>query len=734
MKWRPRYIQNDTHTDHFRSAFLYKEGKFQFPDESYIISCDKEGNPLSRYGDDIWDLSTYSVKTVKLDFYAGFDLNVSKEKKRLIIEIANEMKMLMWLFMWEPFHNSGLSYSPGTLRNYLSALRGIASIAYGESRSLQSVHESPTAFHKIFLSLNQDNLTHTVARQLNTWGNTINFIVQHYKVEIPQLFEKNNLRRLQGNIPKQRRSHSEAKTPLIPTRLYAQLLSDSKRMVDDFLIIADRLLEMMARYYKEPSFWINPSYITLENGTLYTNWRTITFYRRWNDCFAEIPAPSSTELHWTTPEEAVKQYDLIEYFEKYSIYSDQTHGKNNYNWFRLTTLLSVIQTSARTMLFSYTGQRLHENTVLTVGCLSSMTIKGLGELPLVMGRTSKMTNNNYSEELLPWASSIEIIPAINAAEKIAKFAVSSIHKKSIDKLNENEIPLFIGLQSDKQNSVHFNFPIKGYLDSRAVKQNFLKVLNSDPATYIINEEDMQELCDFDVYRNWRNDRKIKKGDLWPFSSHQFRRATAVYSARSGIVSLPSLKFQFKHLHVAMTMLYRENALFAKNILAETPDPGTHAIISDFMTENNMIMAAGLKSHIMDSQLPLTGGAGYRLQQMKESSYPKYWDSEESLAKEINNGTIRWEQVPTGGCMKIGICKHKGIDDVLPCRTGCSDSVMGGEDGLGEETGHFLSVYKDEMISSLDFIDAKHPAAGFIQQEVDTIESLIKTQRDITHEK
>ncbi|MCH4563883.1 hypothetical protein MKP05_12185 [Halomonas sp. EGI 63088] len=733
MKWRSRFVQGGATVEMSPSTYVEEGGEIKFPDDTFVISRDKEGNPLSRYGDDIWDLTPYAVKTVKLDFYVVFDLKKHEKKNPLMHKIANEMKQLMWLFMWEPFHNSGLSYKPGTLRNYLGALRGVAEIAYGEHRSLQNIHESPIAFHKVFSSIEVAGSTRTVARQLNTWANTVSFISQRYNLELPQLFELKNLRRIHESIPKRSKGHSQTRTPLIPARLYAQLLSDSQKMVNDFLEVSDKLLEMMARYQEEPSFWIVPTHTILESGNPYTNWRTATFYRRWKDRFGSASAPASTEFKWTTPEEAVTEYGLTEYFEKHPISTAHAHGSNTYSWVGLSALLSAIQTGARTLIFAYTGQRLHENRVLTFGCLSSMTIKDLGEFPLIMGRTSKMTNNNYSEELLPWATSKEAIPAIKAAEKIAKFAVTSIHRRNIDELDDSAIPLFIGLVPDKQSSAHFNLPVSGYLESAEGRANFLKTANLDQSVYVTSEADMKELCDFDVYRNWRNDRKVKKGKVWPFSSHQFRRATAVYSARSGIVSLPSLKFQFKHLHIAMTMVYRENALFAKNILAETPDPGTHAIISDFMAEINMIMATGFKSHIVDSKDSLTGGAGARFQQMKASVYPKYWDSEEELAKAINNGTMRWEQVPTGGCMKIHTCKHKGIDDVLPCRSGCADSVMGGEDGLGVETGNFLKIYKDDIAVSLDFVDNKHPSARFIQQEIDAIEEQLCQQREVPNE-
>jgi len=53
------------------------------PDDEHIISM-REGHVLSRYGDDIWDLSPYGTNpSAKLDFTSIVLLSLKKEAKRL---------------------------------------------------------------------------------------------------------------------------------------------------------------------------------------------------------------------------------------------------------------------------------------------------------------------------------------------------------------------------------------------------------------------------------------------------------------------------------------------------------------------------------------------------------------------------------------------------------------------------------------------------------------------------
>jgi len=85
-------------------------------------------------------------------------------------------------------------------------------------------------------------------------------------------------------------------------------------------------------------------------------------------------------------------------------------------------------------------------------------------------------------------------------------------------------------------------------------------------TLSIREEDICELERFDGFRDWRNDPDVEIGKTWPLATHQCRRSLAVYSARSGLVSVGSMALQFKQLTETMASYYRKGNAFAENFL------------------------------------------------------------------------------------------------------------------------------------------------------------------------
>jgi hypothetical protein len=75
------------------------------------------------------------------------------------------------------------------------------------------------------------------------------------------------------------------------------------------------------------------------------------------------------------------------------------------------------------------------------------------------------------------------------------------------------------------------------------------------AEVIITKEDYKELIETDEEKDWASIDKFQIGQPWPLTTHQWRRSIAFYAANSGLVSMPSLRRQFKHLSLAMSRYY-----------------------------------------------------------------------------------------------------------------------------------------------------------------------------------
>src|SRR5690606_28431270 len=141
-----------------------------------------------------------------------------------------------------------------------------------------------------------------------------------------------------------------------------------------------------------------------------------------------------------------------------------------------------------------------------------------------------------------WISSPIVERGISAARTVGRIAAL---KNGWDDSSLDNYPLFPLLNFVRKDSCSYIYntaPLAGVVMADRQRQ-----LQSRLADTKITEADIVELERFDGFRDWRSDPDIQVGKYWPLTSHQCRRSLAVYSARSGMVSLGSLASQFKHL-------------------------------------------------------------------------------------------------------------------------------------------------------------------------------------------
>ena len=693
MNWLPRFIDAT-----FSDPLCPEGGSIQYPKPGHIISRDKEGRVASIYSDNIWDYKAYSRPSnpVRLNFES--QLPERNERNCVLIdEIISEMKLIIFYFIYEPSHSGGKRQKLVTLSKYFSTLRGLSVIAHNDNKTLSELHESNFSFAKILSSCMTNPNSFRKGVEVIQFARLSIYIKESFNIELPRFLTDKNIERLDRSLDKNRSNYQQhqgkdSRTPLIPTRIYANLIAQCSELVVDFLEVQERIGELYKSYYSNPFYWASPL-----NGS--------TIYQRWQRLYSQKKMGSLSEIkpYLVSPKQAIDSLELTGFFEKHPVKTKSTeHG-----WVAVERLLSATQDAARILIFVYTGMRHHECEILQPNCVGWIDIPSIGKLPLVMAHTSKMTNSNYSESKLPWATCEEVLPAIKAAE-----ALRSIRQP-------NSTYLFFGDSNDGS--------IRNMIDSKVQREILFKVLSeTNPEALRVTEEDIVELESFDAFRDWRNDKKLalKAGEYWHLTKHQFRRSTAVYSARSGKVSLPSLKFQFKHLSESMTMLYRENSSMAKNILRLADNQEGHLVISDYMNEIRLIEALEFDEQVVQAKSKLTGGGGSRLQQEKNIGTAQWLDGPEEIHKLMMDGTISYRRTGVGGCLSAKMCWNFNVDEVIPCVKGCKDAVLGGDD-----EGERLRRYKEGLKIELEYMDKDHPSAKLAQQEIEFIELKLISEDD-----
>lgn len=681
------------------------DGLAKTPPDSFVISRNLSGETLSIYSDNVWDLSPYSLmsKGTKYNFTSQFGKPEGKLSKTAHT-IIGEMKRIMFAVLYEPTHSGGQRNKPQTYRKILEVLRGLSIIALNENKTLAQLHESPLVGPKITASLYASKTAFRKAEALRDLIALIEYINEHFKTELPTLIPNEQLKKILSVRSQLRSSYvndpSAQRTPLIPSRIYSALITLSTEVVTDFNEHKEQLDGFMKRIKADPLFFATPS--MLKDNQRPGSTTNAKLQNAFNEYRKHYPSARRTDMPLLSQEDSVAEYGLTELFDKWTIGSNYKNYKYlKYTLKGLKYYLGYVLDAARFLIYCYSGMRKHEVDALKKNCLNSIHIPGLGELPILLSNTSKMTNSNYSESALPWATCSQVIPAVEACESIGKM------------MNSPSDFLF----------ARFDFPMKirTFINTDDHRQTILKYISRGSDELRVRESDIVELENFDAFRDWRNDPNLnlKVGEYFHISNHQFRRSTAIYAARSGKVSLPSLKFQFKHLSEVMTMLYRENASFAENILNIVKTGDSHDVIRDYRNELMLLEAQEFEAHVVKSTDKLFGGSGSRFEQEKYNN-PSWFNSIEEIEKRVKDGRISYRETAIGGCSSREMCDKFSLDEIIPCLAGCDDAILGGDDGLGLKRGAKLKKYKETLETELEYLEPEHPSAHLARKEITLI--------------
>ena len=183
---------------------------------------------------------------------------------------------------------------------------------------------------------------------------------------------------------------------------------------------------------------------------------------------------------------------------------------------------------------------------------------------------------------------------------------------------------------------------------------------------------MAELEAFDGFRNWREEKDCQIGQYWNICTHQFRRSLAVYGARSGVISLGALSVQYKHLTEAMTLYYRNNAVFAPNILVSDSQK---EFLQELEYQRLVHSYAQFEEGVINSSSKLFGGAGTYLQLQKDrEQLLKVFPDRDETIKRMKKGEIAYKPSLFGACTNPDSCEKISFTAITSCLS-CAHAVF-----------------------------------------------------------
>ncbi|MEK0214969.1 hypothetical protein [Acinetobacter junii] len=628
------------------NAYLYARGVAErfLPDEyrleknqlvvptTFILSRMPSGAVLSIYADHVWDFSPYLPNcNCKLGFNSW--LRNAGENDFLFCQIRAEMKKIIFALLYIKAGKSVLK----SIENRHTVLRHFAAIAYRNGCTLQQLFSDTAYIAKVqdaYVGVSYQTALHIKAFLTDCFS-----IQQQYPLLIPAFSTYKPIEHL-AKLAAQLRLQSGKvgpQTKLVPSRLYIALINALADKLNEFNQNASALLKWFQRMQRDSTF-------------------------------ALMPVEFKRAKHAISFADAHDLLGLTKLFENNQI---RKHAN-------LTRYITVIQGMAKLWIHLFTGMRDNEVNQLSYDCYQ--TVQSNEHLVhVIMGYTSKLHGGGNKSTY--WISFEDIQFGVHAAQRIGEiYALLNPH---YDFSNPSEYPLFPTLYSQKhrhkknqniENETDFISNFSGA--PTRTQSNFNQYLNRISASFgdglRIAESDLAELEAFDGFRNWREEKDCQIGEYWNICTHQFRRSLAVYGARSGIIGLGALSVQYKHLTEAMTLYYRDNAVFAPNILASDSQK---EFIQELEYQRLVHSYAQFEEGVINTSSRLLGGAGTYLQLQKDREHLlKVFPNRDETIKRMKKGEIAYKPSLFGACTNPDSCEKISFTAITSCLS-CAHAVF-----------------------------------------------------------
>lgn len=679
-----------------KTEYLGKKGV----DPNYVISRDKDGRALSRFKDQKWDLRVYGAKQT-FNFENWWDAKSEGPMDALALKLTNEIKTLFWLSMFETTANAGHPRGLGHLYQIQTILRAIAKMAYSLKIALTEADGS--AQFQVTLRSSIANVAQgfTPLTPLMALLQDVAFWHQLKTIEcdvariVPEAELTQVLRIIQKKA--QTRRDKFEHYPLIPTRLLGKIIGGAKEQLKNAEPYLLRLEAFIKAVNADPNLFLSRKRSYANN------------LKRVKKIYPDYSIQTLNE----TKVQRLSEFKTLELFGL-AIYAEQV-GLNNIK--SIYSHVSHLQVLCIFLIHAFSGMRKSEVQVMPFDPIVHTEAKGFGSLPVLVSHLEKFTQRGNYSRPLAWATSEEGLYAVSIAQQLCRIKWFRNHP-SAEALPSN-IPLFIGneLQSAAPN-IHYALPVATTPFQTTLWREACKSLELK-----IEAEDLEELREFDAFRAWDDDPNFALGKIWPLTSHQFRRSVAVYASRSGMVSLPTLKTQFKHLSEVMTALYSENSSFAQNFLIDEngkpKDEGS--ILMTFRDAVAFNTSLRFHEQVIQSENRLNGPVGKQIQRAKENNTLKnIFLNKEETQKAVKQGRFSYKETPVGGCVLKNSCPHFAIDLVLPCTSGCEHAILKPEK---------LETYIESLRFDMKTLSPKSHLHQLIAKEIDFVTSTYLKKSD-----
>jgi len=573
-------------------------------DSNFVISRYSNGDVLSRYGDNVWDLSPYSAVS-------------STEKPKInfckfsFVQIENTKKIVFAL----------LYHSQGGRKNVLSAnyvfsmvqaLKPISEFADNNNVFVIDVLCNVSLF-KRFLRL--ENTRSTIEKINGIISNLIGNSDSYDFFKGLRFQHLEMIRHCLLQYP------DTDQTPVIPQSILSNLMDELDKLFLDVERHFPRLIALLTR---------------MTNDIYYGRARSTQIIK---GCSTEELRPIFIE--------AVRDHRLLKFFKQ----NDLKNIKD------LTRFLRRLLHASQVQIAIFSGMRIGEILALNVGCLRIENNRA-GKTFIIDGYTSKYSGGKVKAQ---WVTDKRVSFPIKLCERL------SLLGSSVLGLKLDQVPLFL---SPSYAITSIKRP-RYFEEIRKAKNSKLSrgaygLL--DISKFKIHKHDLEELKSIEPFRDWHADERFRVGEIWPFAFHQCRRSLAFYAVQKGLVSLPSLRSQLKHLTRSITVFYGQSRGVA-NVSTRTRH--FKEFMQKIKPEADLICYI---NELLNSKEQLYGIGGKHLEKQKLKTDHHNLESRFKVLTDFKKGNLSYSETPIGACLSLSKCESKSVGNLTACIS-CKDAVI-----------------------------------------------------------
>lgn len=603
------------------------------PDEDLVICCDAQEIPTAVYGGMVWDLNPLRLKANFINclrFCSIFDCEDAHTK-----ELLEEVKYLLFCMIFFAKGGAAGRLSAEVVIKYFNLLRRAARFCYAQGEkplvgvlSLQDLFTNPIYLASFIRSQGEKGTGLTQRKALKA-------ILMH----MVSFGEERLGYRLRGVFDLDFDVHADHKQhPVIPLRIYFRYLGLFSEYLDHISLYARRLSAFL-RECKDPAYACSHK---CQNNT----------HRLFNGEY-KLDFRQAMEIH------GLKGFFVDDF---------ACSGRQF-----LSGVVLRAQFYLKMIIHAYTGMRDQEVMRMRYDCLRAAVVReplfaedsSVIDPPQIIEVLSSTTKFAGYDQAASWIATEEVVKAVELAQMLCR-ELCGIYDIDLD-----GAPLFISPA----------------VLSRRVAKGGVSAWDKDGrpgsiSSVFIEPDDLHQLCLSDQERDFLSDERFSVGSPWPLTSHQFRRSLVFYGSSSGLISLPSMKRQMKHVSLSMTRYYRKGFEKISSVFGyfdtdkgEYVLPKSH-VAFDFQMAMPIGVAYDLLTNVFGEESPLFGGVGSYVE--KQRSVIGNGVSVADLRKEtqrlVDSGRMAYRRTLLGGCTKVGECDSYMLGDVTACLE-CDGAVI-----------------------------------------------------------